>query len=342
MNYTPNAEIGPKGFFEIASNRAARLRKIPGRTDIRTGEIYLQTDKKWPQTVTLTDVGLRDGIQIEARLIPTDMKLELIDALVGAGLKHLQITAFVHPEKVPQMADAAELVRRLPPYAGVEFSGLVLNPAGVIRAREAGLHSVEVSVSASDAHSRKNAGISLARAKEMAVEMVVCAKEAGLQVRAGIQCAFGCVYEGVVPVSRIVEMAGAYVRAGADTLALSDTTGMGTPVAVAALLGAVDVTVGDTPLALHLHDTRGLGMVNLMQALEAGITRFDTSFGGMGGCPFVKGAAGNIATEDTVYLLSSLGIDTGIDIHGVSTCSATMEKFLDKPLPGKLYRLLQL
>ena len=117
---------------------------------------------------------------------------------------------------------------------------------------------------------------------------------------------------------------------------------MGTPVAVAALLGAVDVTVGDTPLALHLHDTRGLGMVNLMQALEAGITRFDTSFGGMGGCPFVKGAAGNIATEDTVYLLSSLGIATGIDIHGVSTCSATMEKFLEKPLPGKLYRLLQL
>ena len=306
-----------------------------------TGEIYLQTDNKWPQAVTLTDVGLRDGIQIEARPIPTDMKLELIDALVGAGLKHLQITAFVHPEKVPQMADAEELVRRLPPYAGVEFSGLVLNPAGVMRARDAGLHSVEVSVSASDTHSRKNAGISLARAKEMAVEMVVCAKEAGLQVRAGIQCSFGCVYEGVVPVNRIVAMVGAYVRAGVDTLALADTTGMGTPAAVAELLSAVDVTIGDTPLALHLHDTRGLGMVNLMQALKAGITHFDTSFGGMGGCPFVKGAAGNIATEDTVYLLSSLGIATGVDIHGVSGCSDKMEQFLEKPLPGKIYRLLQ-
>ncbi len=299
----------------------------------------MQTDNKWPQAVTLTDVGLRDGIQIETRLIPTDMKLELIDALVAAGLKHLQITAFVHPEKVPQMADAEELVRRLPTYADVEFSGLVLNPAGVMRARDAGLHSVEVSVSASDTHSRKNAGISLARAKEMAVEMAVGAKEAGLQVRASIQCAFGCVYEGVVPVDRIVAMAAAYVKAGADTVALSDTTGMGTPAAVAELLGAVDDAIGDMPLALHLHDTRGLGMVNLMKALEAGITHFDTSFGGMGGCPFVKGAAGNIATEDTVYLLSSLGIDTGVNIHGVSGCSDNIEKFLGKPLPGKLYRL---
>ena len=301
----------------------------------------MQTDNRWPRAVTLTEVGLRDGIQIEARLITTAMKLELIELLVGAGLKHLQITAFVNPEKVPQMADAEELIRRLPPYEGVAFSGLVLNPAGVRRARDAGLRSVEVSVSASDTHSRKNAGMSLGQAREMAVEMVVSAKESGLQVRAGIQCAFGCVYEGAVPVNRIVAMAGAYVRAGADTLALADTTGMGTPAAVAELLPAVAATTGGTPLALHLHDTRGLGMVNLMQALKAGITRFDTSFGGMGGCPFVKGAAGNIATEDTVHLLTSLGIDTGVDIQGISRCSAAVEKFLEKPLPGKLYRLMQ-
>ncbi len=300
----------------------------------------MQTDNKWPQSVTLTDVGLRDGIQIEARLIPMAMKLELIDTLVAAGLKHLQITAFVHPEKVPQMADAEALIRRLPLYEGVEFSGLVLNPAGVKRAADVGLHSIEVSVSASDTHSRKNAGISLARAREMAVEMVAGAKAAGLQVRASIQCAFGCVYEGVVPVNRIVEMAAAYVRAGADTLALSDTTGMGTPPAVAQLLGAVDAVIGDTPLALHLHDTRGLGMVNLMKALEAGITHFDTSFGGMGGCPFVKGAAGNIATEDTVHLLSSIGIETDISVEKVTTCSRKMSTFLDKPLPGKLYKLM--
>ncbi len=289
--------------------------------------------------VTLTEVGLRDGFQIESRIIPTGMKLELIDALVGAGLKRLQITAFVNPDKVPQMADAEKLVSRLPEVAGVEFSGLVLNTAGVLRARDAGMRSVEVSVSASDAHSRKNAGLSREHAQRMAVEMVACAKEAGLRVTAGIQCAFGCVYEGAVSEERVAVMAAAYVRAGADVLSLADTTGMGTPASVARLLKTVVPDTGKTPLALHLHDTRGLGLVNLMKAMEYGVSRFDTSFGGMGGCPFVKGAAGNIATEDTVYLLSALGIETGINIRKVAGCSLKMEHFLGKPLPGKLYRL---
>ena len=303
------------------------------------GEIHLQTDDRWPSEVTLTEVGLRDGIQIESRIIPTGMKLELIDALVGAGLKKLQIIAFVHPGKVPQMADAEKLTSLLPEYAGVEFSGLVLNTAGVVRARDAGLKSVEVSVSASDTHSRKNAGLPLERAKSTAVEMVALAKETGLQVKAGIQCAFGCVYEGAVSEKRVREMAAAYVRAGADMLSLADTTGMGTPASVEKILKTVVPATGKTPLALHLHDTRGLGLVNLMKAMEYGISRFDTSFGGMGGCPFVKGAAGNIATEDTAYLLSSLGIETGINIQKVAGCSLKMEHFIDKPLSGKLYRL---
>ena len=300
---------------------------------------FLGRNNRRPRTVALTEVGLRDGIQIESRRIPTQIKLELVDSLVAAGVKHLQVTAFVNPERVPQMADAEALVRRLPATPGVEFSGLVLNLAGVTRAQDAGLRSIEVSVSVSNTHSLKNAGVSRERAAEMAVEMVSLAKAGGLKVRAGIQCAFGCVYEGAVPPDRVVELAAAYAGAGADELALSDTTGMGTPLAVAELLPAVAAVAGDRPLALHLHDTRGLGLVNLMQALAVGITHFDTSFGGMGGCPFVAGAAGNIATEDTVYLLSALGIDTGIDIRGVSGCSARMERFLEKPLPGKLYRL---
>ncbi len=267
------------------------------------------------------------------------MKLDLIDALVAAGLKRLQITAFVHPGKVPQMADAEKLTSRLPEYAGVEFSGLVLNTAGVLRARDAGVKSVEVSISASDTHSRKNAGLPLERAESMAVEMVALAKEAGLRVKAGIQCAFGCAYEGAVSEKRVREMVVAYVRAGADRLVLADTTGMGTPASLERVLETVVPDTGKTPLALHLHDTRGLGLVNLMKAMEYGISRFDTSFGGMGGCPFVKGAAGNIATEDTVYLLSALGIETGISIQKVAGCSLRMERFLEKPLPGKLYRL---
>ena len=301
----------------------------------------MRNNDRLPGKVTLTEVGLRDGIQIESRLVPTGMKLELIAALVAAGLKKFQVTAFVHPDRVPQMADAEALISRLPDYKGVVFTGLVLNPAGVERARDAGLRHVEVSVSASDTHSRKNAGLPLERARETAVEMVARAKEAGLTARAGIQCAFGCVYEGAVPVRRIKKMAAAYVRAGADELALADTTGMATPAAVKGLLTAVGNVADDTPRSLHLHDTRGLGLVNLVKALETGVTRFDASFGGMGGCPFVKDAAGNIATEDTVYLLSSLGIDSGIDIQKVAGCSRRMEQFLGKCLPGKLYKLVK-
>ncbi len=299
----------------------------------------MQTDNKWPPAVTLTDVGLRDGIQIEARIVPTAMKLELIDALVAAGFKHLQVTAFVHPGKVPQMADAEKLAGLLPAYTGVAFSGLVLNTTGVLRARDAGLKHVEVSVSASDTHSRKNAGLSLERAESMAIEMVTLAKEAGLHVKAGIQCAFGCVYEGAVSEKRVLRMTAAYAAAGADMLALSDTTGMGTPASVEKLLRTVVPAAGKIPLTLHLHDTRGLGLVNLVKAMELGVSRFDTSFGGMGGCPFVKGAAGNIATEDTLHLLSSLGIETGIDLTQVARCSHRMASFLGKALPGKLYRL---
>ena len=299
----------------------------------------MQTAGRRPRAVILTEVGLRDGLQIESRLIPTGMKLELIDALVAAGLKSLQITAFVHPEKVPQMADAEELIRRLPAYAGVELSGLVLNPVGIERARDAGLTGVEVSVSASNTHSRRNVGLPLEKARRLAVEMVTQARAAGLKVRAGIQCAFGCVYEGAVPVRRVADMAAAYLQAGADQLALADTTGMGTPATMAAVLGAVDAIAGNTPLALHLHDTRGLGLVNLVKALEYGVARFDTSFGGMGGCPFVKGAAGNIATEDTVHLLTSLGIETGVSIEAVAACSRTLAAFLGRELPGRLYKL---
>ncbi len=301
-------------------------------------EAHLQTRDRQSAAVTLTEVGLRDGIQIEPRIIPTETKLELFDALVAAGLKNIQVTAFVHPEKVPQMADAERLVRHLTNTPDVVCSGLVLNTAGVMRAQAAGLKNVEVSVSASDTHSRKNAGLPLERAELMGVEMVACAKEAGLGVKASIQCAFGCVYEGTVPAERVTKMAEAFRGAGADLLSLADTTGMGTPVLVAKTLKTVAPVTGDLPLALHLHDTRGLGLVNLVTAMDVGISRFDTSFGGMGGCPFVRGAAGNIATEDTLYLLSALGIQTGIDIQKIAACSLKMEKFLGKQLPGKLYR----
>lgn len=289
----------------------------------------------YPKSVELIEVGPRDGFQFEEKVIPTRLKLEVIAGLVAAGLKEIQVTSFVHPERVPQMADAERLIRQLPRHDGVRYSGLVLNQIGLERAREAGLEWVEVSVSASDTHSRKNAGVSSIEAAARGREMVRRARSLGIGVRAGVQCAFGCAYEGHVPGTRVLELAEAYLAAGADLLALSDTTGMATPGSIREMLAALLPLAGNVPVVLHLHDTRGLGLVNLCAALASGVSRFDTALGGMGGCPFVPGAAGNIATEDTAYLLASIGIETGIDIAAVAACTRRLEGFFHKRFPAK-------
>ena len=293
----------------------------------------------YPDQVTLIEVGPRDGFQFESKIIPTSLKVEIISGLVAAGLKQIQVTSFVHPQRVPQMADAESLLRALPVWENVEFSGLVLNRAGLERARRAGLRQVEISISASDTHSRKNTGMSLDEAFQRGQEMVGLARKNGMHVRAGIQCAFGCVYDGVIPPQRVVDMVRAFIDQGAAALALADTTGMADPLSIRRMVTEVQLTAGETPLILHLHDTRGLGLVNLMAALECGVTRFDTALAGMGGCPFVAGAAGNIATEDTVYLLDRLQVKTGISIRDVAACSIKLENFYGKTFAGKMVRL---
>ncbi len=293
----------------------------------------------YPEKVTLIEVGPRDGFQFESQIIPTSMKIDIIGGLVAAGIKHIQVTSFVHPQRVPQMADAETLLQALPVREGVTFSGLVLNRQGLERAQRAGMKHVEISISASDTHSRKNTGMSLNEAVSNAQQMVNFAKENGMQVRAGVQCAFGCVYEGQIALKRIIRMALNFVEQGVDALSFSDTTGMATPSSIRRLMNAVLPSVDEIPVIAHLHDTRGLGLVNLTTALECGITRFDTAFAGMGGCPFVPGAAGNIATEDVVYLLNSMDIDTGVDIVKVAQCSRRLEKYIGKQFAGKMYRL---
>ena len=293
----------------------------------------------YPEKVTLIEVGPRDGFQFESRIIPTPVKVDIIGGLVAAGIKHIQVTSFVHPQRVPQMADAESLLQALPVWEWVTLSGLVLNHRGLERAYRAGLKHVEISISASDTHSRKNTGLALDDAVGGARQMVNFAKERGMKVRAGVQCAFGCVYEGEIQLNRVMQMAQNFVELGVDAVAFSDTTGMATPSSIRRLLLAVSPIVGDVPVIVHLHDTRGLGLVNLMAALECGITRFDTALAGLGGCPFVPGAAGNIATEDTVYLLNSLGINTGVDIGKVAECSLGLEKYFGKQFAGKMYRL---
>ncbi len=296
--------------------------------------------KNYPNKVTLIEVGPRDGFQFEASTLPTGIKLEIIEKLVAAGLTHIQVTSFVNPARVPQMADAEQLVGQLPKVTGVEFSGLVLNHQGVERAYHSGLKYVEVSISASDSHSRKNTGMTLEEARKMGVEMIRLARGYDLTIRAGIQCAFGCVDEGAIPPHRVLKIARSFLDCGIDALALSDTTGMGHPASVADLLELLLKDSDNLPIIMHFHDTRGLGLVNVMTALDHGISRFDTALGGMGGCPFVRGAAGNISTEDTAHLMAQLDIATGIDISKVADCSRQLEQYFGKAFSGKLHRIL--
>ena len=300
-----------------------------------TEEVNISPDRVYPSEVSLVEVGPRDGFQFESKVIPTDLKVEIISGLAEAGIHEIQVASFVRPDKVPQMADAEVLVSRLPRLPDIVYTGLVLNPKGIDRAVQSGLEVVEVSISASDRHSRKNAGMPLDRAQTHGASMVHRALKAGLRIRTSIQCAFGCVYEGPIPTERVLKLAEQFFQAGTGELVLADTTGMADPIQISTLMAPLRHAVGAIPIALHLHDTYGLGLVNVMAGLEQGVTRFDCAFGGMGGCPFVDGAAGNIATEDTVYLFESLGIATGVDLKRVARCSRRMERYLDKRLPVK-------
>jgi hydroxymethylglutaryl-CoA lyase len=293
-----------------------------------------------PPHATLCEVGLRDGFQFESTPIPTDVKVEVLTALVAAGLRRLQVTSFVHPKWVPQMADAEAVVRRLPVADGVVYTGLVLNLRGLERAIAAGLGYVDVSIATNEQHSRDNANMTVDEGLAQAVAMLRRAREAGIQAQFGLQTVFGYATPGDTPLEQVRAMIRPVLDLGIESLSLADSTGLANPVMLRERVQAVQDLTGDLPLVLHLHDTRGLGQANVVAALDCGITRFDTAFGGMGGCPFIPGATGNIATEDTAYLLEQMGVITGIDVAKVAAVSARMEAFLGKTFSGKLHRLL--
>ena len=295
---------------------------------------------EYPKHVFITEVGPRDGLQMEKQVLSTDQKIRLIDGLVKAGASAVQVASFVHPGKVPQMADAEAVIDALPPTDGVAFSALTLNLKGMERACRTSIQWIEVSLSASEEQSLSNSGMSVDKALSEAAAMIDFARKEGRKVRGSIQCSFGCVHECEIEVSQVQRLAEKLLNKGVDRLILADTTGMATPPAVRQNLKAILPMAGDVPVGLHLHDTRGMGLVNLMTALEMGISYFDTSLGGLGGCPFVDGAAGNIATEDTIHLLNSLNIATGIDNAKVAQESLKLSRLLGHDLTGKMYRLL--
>jgi hydroxymethylglutaryl-CoA lyase len=294
-----------------------------------------------PQSVALCDVGPRDGFQFEDQFIPTDRKVDVITALADAGLPRIQVTSFVHPKWVPQMKDGEAVCSRLPDRADVTYAGLALNQRGLERAHAAGLSQVDLSIATHDQHSRDNANRTVDEAVAQASDMVRYAHEHGLTVQMGFQTVFGYQAPGDTPLGQVVEMSRHFADLGVESLSLADSTGLAHPRMIKERVRAVQAAIGDTPLVLHLHDTRGLGLANVYAALQCGVARFDTSLAGMGGCPFIEGATGNIATEDTAYLLDGLGIETGVDRDAVGRASARIESFLGKEFPGKLHRLLQ-
>jgi hydroxymethylglutaryl-CoA lyase len=307
---------------------------------LETGNSLPNILSSLPDKVSIVEVGPRDGLQREPTPISTKEKVRLIEDLIDAGLKRIQVTSFVHPKYVPQMADAEEVCAQIPKVPDVRYSGLALNLKGVERAKKAGLAQVDISVSASDDHSRRNANRSIEDALAEFKEMTNLARDSGMIVRGGIQCVFGYQKADDVQPETVVKIAEQHLDLDVDELALADSSGSASPRAIISLLRVIVPMAGDTPVILHLHDTRGMGLANVFAALHCGVNIFDTAFGGLGGCPFIDGATGNIATEDTVYMLERMGIQTGIKLDRLSQISLKYEKMLGQPLPGKVYQLM--
>ncbi len=263
--------------------------------------------------ILIQEVGPRDGLQNEAAVLSPEERAELIDELADAGLKRIQIGSFVNPRKVPQMANTDEVWDLIRNKNGVRHSALVLNYRGLNDVIDAGIPHVEIYVSVSETHSMNNSGATVEQAITEAVTIIKAAKSNGLTVTAGVMCAFGCFYEGLVATERLKDIVFRFEKANPDEISLADTAGTADPNQIARMLGVLEEIVDPNRIILHLHDTRGNAWKNMVRALEIGIRRFDSSLGGLGGCPFVPGAAGNIATETTVQRLHDLGYQTGVD-----------------------------
>ncbi|WP_317987215.1 hydroxymethylglutaryl-CoA lyase [Stigmatella hybrida] len=288
-----------------------------------------------PKRVDVYEVGPRDGLQNELRTLPTRDKARLVEALVAAGEKRIEVTSFVSPKWIPQLSDAEELLRLVGRKPGVVFSALVPNLKGLQRAREAGLQEAAVFISASEAHSKKNINKSIAEALEASREVATAAAQMGMRVRGYLSTVWGCPYEGEVPVERVVDICRRLVDMGLYQLSLGDTIGVGTPRQTEEILSALLKYIPLEKLALHLHDTRGTALANALVGLSAGITTFDASIGGLGGCPYAPGAAGNLASEDAVFMFQGMGVETGINLDRLVEAGELAQELIGRKLAGK-------
>lgn len=286
------------------------------------------------QAIEIVEVGPRDGLQSEPEILPTATKLQLIQRLVDAGLRRIEVASFVNPKRVPQMADAEAVLSALPRTAGVHYVGLVLNRKGFDRALAANCAEIGMVVAATDSFSERNQGATMEEAIRGWEEIAPLAQEAGIRAQVTISVSFGCPFEGEVPAARVVEIARRLARSKPLEIALADTIGVAVPSQVSALIEQVRAAVGDVPLRCHFHNTRNTAVANAYAAVLAGVKTLDASVGGVGGCPFAPNATGNVGTEDLVYMLSRAGYDTGIDLTKLIETARWLQEQRGKPVPS--------
>jgi hydroxymethylglutaryl-CoA lyase len=290
-----------------------------------------------PARISVREVGPRDGLQNEDP-VPATAKIALIDQLAKTGVSRIEAVSFVRAEAIPQMADADEVWAGVTKDPAVRYSALAPNLRGARRALDAGFTEVEAVVSASDTHNRKNVNRSTAQSLDEIAVIVDDAHRRGATCQVVVATAWGCPYEGDVPVDRVLAVAGRAVADGADAISFGDTTGMATPRRVRDLVGSFRSRHPDVPLNLHFHNTRGTGLANVLAALELGVDDFDASVGGLGGCPYAPGASGNIATEELVYMVEDMGVGTGIDLAAMIEAAGAAERIVGRELSSQVLR----
>ena len=291
-----------------------------------------------PQRVKIVEVGPRDGLQNESQLVPAAVKVALIDRLGMAGLKAIEATAFVSPKWVPQMGDAAEVMASLPRRHGVSYPVLVPNLKGFEQALAAGVEEIAIFAAASEAFSQKNINCSIAESLERFRPVMEAARQNGIRVRGYVSCVAGCPYQGAVPPAAVAEVALRLAELGCHEISLGDTIGVGTPAAIRRMLDEVMLLLPVERLAGHYHDTYGMALANIYASLERGVAVFDASVAGLGGCPYAAGASGNVATEDVVYLMNGLGIETGVDLDRLVDAGAFICAELGRAPSSKVAR----
>lgn len=290
------------------------------------------------KSVRIVEVGPRDGLQNESTIVPTEKKAEFIRLLAAAGLKDIEVASFVHPKWVPQLADAQDLIKRLEPNPNVRYSALVPNMKGLERAIESGIRRIAVFTAASETFNRKNINMGIQESIDVFQPVVERALKEGLSVRGYVSTCFVCPYEGAVAKEEVADVVRALFDLGVDEVSIGDTIGAATPRNVEITCGHLLQRFSVGKLAMHFHDTYGMAIANIYQSLQMGFTIFDSSAGGLGGCPYAPGASGNVATEDLLYLLDRLGIETGVSLKPLRRASHFIARELARDLPSRVLK----